>query len=174
MSEFALSPKPEFYTHGRYQLNIEICNDKYLEYYTNLVKQYHEGDSGLDLFSEAIHVKVFEVGTVDFGIRCEMIDTNTNLYTSYYLAPRSSISNTDFQMANSIGIIDAGYRGNIMAKVRAFGTADSVKELGQGRWFQIVAPDLKPLSINIVDKVSTTSRGTGGFGSTNKISKLFS
>ena len=39
------------------------------------------------------------------------------LPTSYMLVPRSSISKTPLRMANSIGIIDAGYRGEIMAAV---------------------------------------------------------
>ena len=47
-----------------------------------------------------------------------MINLETNELCSYYLVPRSSISNTPFIMANSIGIIDAGYRGFIKAKIR--------------------------------------------------------
>ena len=34
---------------------------------------------------------------------------------SYYLYPRSSISKTPLRMSNSTGIIDAGYRGEIIA-----------------------------------------------------------
>jgi dUTPase len=49
-----------------------------------------------------------------------MIDLTDNTFTSYYLYPRSSLSKTSFQLANSVGVIDAGYRGNLMAKVRCF------------------------------------------------------
>jgi dUTPase len=34
--------------------------------------------------------------------------------------------------------------------------------------FQICAPDLRPFNIELVDSLTTTDRGSGGFGSTNK------
>jgi dUTP pyrophosphatase len=68
-------------------------------------------------------------------------------------------------LANSIGIIDAGYRGNIKAKVRNFNQSEQVFPLGS--YFQIVAPDLKPIMVNIVQEQSETTRNDGGFGSTN-------
>ena len=42
-------------------------------------------------------------------------DTNKSFSTGFYLHPRSSISKTKLRLANSTGIIDAGYRGHIMA-----------------------------------------------------------
>jgi len=93
-----------------------------------------------------------------------MINLKTNKYCSYYLCPRSSIAKNHFQLANSIGIIDAGYRGNLMAKVRCFKN-DSIQG---GSYFQIIAPDLKPIKVNIVKSLSSTTRGSGSFGSTNK------
>ena len=92
--------------------------------------------------------------------------------------PRSSISKTNLRMANSVGLIDSGYRGNIMAKVDMkprFGVeenrvvvADFKEEVKQyTRLFQIAAPDLTPISsINVVSTLSETERGAGGFGST--------
>jgi dUTP pyrophosphatase len=71
-------------------------------------------------------------------------------------------------MANSIGIVDAGYRGNLMAKVRnmTLNNNEIVKEYTC--LFQIISPDLKPIKLNIVSELSNTSRNDGGFGSTNK------
>ena len=65
-----------------------------------------------------------------------------------------------------MGIIDAGYRGNIMAKIRCFNMNGSV--LPCGSFFQIIAPDLKPIKVNVVESLSQTSRNDGGFGSTNQ------
>ena len=94
---------------------------------------------------------------------------NENLQSvSYYLYPRSSISKTDFMMANSVGIIDAGYRGNIMAKIRNMNLEGISKVSENDKMFQICAPDLKPIKIELVNELSETSRGDGGFGSTNK------
>ena len=70
-------------------------------------------------------------------------------------------------MANSVGIIDAGYRGNIMAKIRNMSlTNKTINE--KDKLFQICSPDLKPIKIELVSELSETSRGDGGFGSTNK------
>ena len=150
-----------------YQLNIEEpTNTELLDYYTNLSTNYN-GDSGVDLLNiHQINVESFEVGTVNFNIKCEMINIQTNTFTSFYLVPRSSISNTPFQMANSIGIIDAGYRGEIKAKIRNFNPESSAL-LTPGKYFQIVSPDLKPIQVNIVKNLSETTRGSQGFGSTN-------
>ena len=69
-------------------------------------------------------------------------------------------------MANSIGIIDAGYRGNLKAKVRNFNINTSIFKTGS--YFQIVSYDLKPIKVKLVNELSKTTRNDGGFGSTNK------
>lgn len=153
----------------KYQLNVKVINqdETLLDYYNTISSHYH-GDSGVDL--QSIHdlcVDSFMVGTINFNIKCEMINLETNKFSSYLLVPRSSISNTSFQMANSIGIIDAGYRGEIKAKVRNFNPLNS-ETLSPGRYFQIVSPDLKPIKVNIVNEITETVRGSNGFGSTTK------
>lgn len=84
---------------------------------------------------------------------------------SYYLYPRSSISKTPLRMSNSMGIIDAGYRGEIIAKVDNLTDTDYILEKGV-RLFQICDASLEPIEIKIVDSLSETTRGEGGFGST--------
>ena len=74
-------------------------------------------------------------------------------------------------MANSIGLIDSGYNGNLLAKV------DIIKNMKQDilikketRLFQICSHDLKPFKeIKFVSSLPNTVRGTGGFGSTDEI-----
>jgi dUTP pyrophosphatase len=154
----------------KYQLNIKVCSTEpdVVNFYKNFTS-HHLGDSGIDLYNfETLAVGHFEVGTIDFKIQCEMINLKTNEYCSYYLYPRSSLSKTCFQLANSVGIIDAGYRGSIMAKVRCFET-DSRKPgiLYPGSYFQITAPDLEPIKVQVVESLSSTTRNDGGFGSTN-------
>lgn len=150
-----------------YQLNILLPdNQELLDYYGNLISHYN-GDSGVDLYNNfSVTVESFKVGTIDFKIKCEMVNLETNQFTSYWLLPRSSLSNTPFQMANSVGLIDAGYRGEIKAKIRNFN--QNSEDLNCGKYFQIVSPDLKPIQVRIVKELSTTARNTGGFGSTNK------
>ena len=122
---------------------------------------FHEGDAGLDLF--IIEKKTISPGQtvrIKFGISCENMDKKP-----YLLMPRSSISKTPLRLSNSIGLIDAGYRGEIMAAVDNIKQEDYTLNSGQ-RLFQIVAMDGSPLSFELVDELSSTSRGAGGFGST--------
>ena len=75
------------------------------------------------------------------------------------------MAKTPIRLANSVGIIDAGYRGNIMAIVDNISDEDYTI-LNQTRLFQICSPTLETVTIEIVNKLSETSRGTGRFGST--------
>lgn len=93
-------------------LLIKALNEELRELYNNH-KAQHKDDSGIDLYvNEDITINSGETKTIDFNIQCKMDDNK-----SYYLYPRSSISKTPLIMHNSVGIIDAGYRGNIMMKV---------------------------------------------------------
>lgn len=153
-----------------YQLNIKLSEENLELYnYYNTFSNHHNGDSGIDLFNTSeCCVDSFKVGTVDFKIMCEMINIETNTFTSYELVPRSSISNTNFIMANSFGVIDAGYRGEIKAKIINF-NPESTVILPIGKYFQIISPDLKPIKVVVVQELTSTTRDTGGFGSTNKV-----
>ena len=82
-------------------------------------QHYNPGDSGIDLFTpETITVQLGETVKINLQIKCEALhDTIENTNVSYYLYPRSSIVKTPLRMSNSVGIIDAGYRGEIIACV---------------------------------------------------------
>ena len=88
----------------------------------------------------------------------------------FYLYPRSSISKTPLMLANHTGIIDAGYRGNLMVALRAlYFDNDNCYSIKSGtRLFQICDPKLRPIYVQIVDEseLTTTERSDGGFGST--------
>jgi dUTP pyrophosphatase len=156
------------FCESKYKLNIKLNDSRIFDYYNKFVN-HHAGDSGIDLIT-VDSLEIFpseEIHTIDFQIQCEMIDLETNNFVSYYLVPRSSISKTSLMMANSIGIIDAGYRGNIIAKVRNM-NLNNVQIVGRNTClFQIVAPDLKPIKLSIVDRLSDTTRNSSGFGSTD-------
>lgn len=154
-------------------LLIKPENENVKSYYKNH-SSYNKGDSGLDLFvPEDTEVKCGETVFVDLQIKCELLDKE-NKNISYYLYPRSSISKTPLILANSVGIIDAGYRGNIKAAVKYIPSYDNIKSdegsiyiIKKGtRLFQLCSPDLKELKFKLVNTLSETSRGEGGFGST--------
>jgi len=102
-----------------------------------------------------------------------------NRYVSYYLYSRSSTpKKTDLRLANSVGIIDSGYRGNIIANFdnmkyyqeeNEYNCLNKRISIGD-RLVQICPPNIEyPMKIYLVDKIEDlgkTERGTGGFGST--------
>ncbi len=131
----------------------------------------HDDDSGVDLYfpEDGIVPPMYNnkivTSKINFEIRCRMKLRDKPI--AYMLVPRSSISKTSLRMSNSIGIIDKGYDGNIMACVDNFGHPYEIKK--GDRLFQIVAPNLAPLKVVVLEDdedFETTSRGSGGFGST--------
>ena len=142
------------------KLLIKPLNDLAREYYNNH-NHFHKGDAGLDLYVlEDQTFKAGETAKIKLGISCESMDGK-----GYFLFPRSSISKTPLRLANSIGLIDGGYRGEIMA------VCDNIKDydfsISKGdRLFQLVSADLSEIEFKITDNLSDSSRGKGGFGST--------
>lgn len=100
---------------------------------------------------------------------------------AFKLHCRSSIYKSCFRLANNVGIIDSGYRGNLMAAVDYTNNRQLLKKhtedsyiaanskMNQGdRYFQICMGNLEPFGVVLVDNLENTERGQGGFGSTGK------
>ena len=116
------------------------------------------------------------------GIQARMIrvnsDTGEETDVHYWLSPRSSIFKKGLVMANSMGVIDKTYRGELKAPVFLHNYFDSPSDefrvtfptwgkVAEGeRLFQILAPDMGWIrEVRIVESLSDTARGAGGFGS---------
>jgi dUTP pyrophosphatase len=160
---------------AKYILKIQTDNEFLRNKYRERVNVY--GDAGVDLYcpKDMRIVNRDQSVKIDFEIRCQMVDVFSDVIDfSYMLLPRSSIVKTPLRLANSIGIIDSGYRGNIMACVDNIDTLVEDEELEyyqikQGdRLFQIVHPSLEGIKVELVDELPSSNRGTGGFGSTGK------
>lgn len=105
-------------------------------------------------------------------------DSGKNYNTGYYMYPRSSLSKTRLRLANSTGIIDAGYRGHLMGMFDVVNIPDNFPDdidadfFGEKyeRYLQICAPGLVPIIVELVttkeELGEDTQRGSGGFGST--------
>ncbi len=144
------------------QLKIKPFNAAVKELYENH-GHFHDGDAGLDCFViNEQTIKAGETTLIHLQIACENSENKP-----YLLMPRSSIGKTPLRLCNSIGLIDGGYRGEIMMVVDNIKDYDYTVEPGQ-RLVQIVAMDGSPIHVEIVDELSDTSRGEGGFGSTGK------
>jgi dUTP pyrophosphatase len=99
--------------------------------------------------------------TYDTGLSIEIPEGYVGL-----LFPRSSVSKTTLNLANSVGVIDSGYRGPLMLKFRYLEEGD-VYEVGD-RVAQLVIMKLPFVEIIEVSELSSSERGEGGFGSTGK------
>ena len=135
------------------------------------------GDAGMDL--TAISKNYDEHGNVCYstGLAFEI----PNGFAGF-LFPRSSNTKKDLILGNSVGVIDSGYRGEVVLKFKAIDTQylqdgkltflkrDFMKEYNIGdRIGQIVIIPVPQIEFNVVDELSTTDRGVGGFGSTDPV-----
>ena len=158
-------------------LSISIQDDATRMYYISAIEKHNKklsaGDAGFDIFIPPSGERQFSPGggalKVDFGIQCKarmILNMGVGFDTGFYMYPRSSLSKTQLRLANSVGIIDAGYRGNLIGVFDGIGTGSV--EPGD-RLLQICAPGLVPIVVMLVDEIDCdTERGTGGFGSTGR------
>ena len=128
-------------------------------------------NSGFDLFCptniECTHINKY---MLDHNIACSM--TYKGNYVGYYLYVRSSTPiKTPLRLANNVGIIDSGYRGNIKGCFDIIDTKNNFNFEKGNRYMQLCPPDIgKPMKVYIVDAFHNlgkkNNRYCGGFGST--------
>lgn len=140
-------------------------------------KAAYAGDSGIDLFfPRDVSIPPAQTVLVDLEVSCELRELSTRFQAnsqtfyknlSYYLYPRSSVYKTPIRLANSVGIIDAGYRNTL--KVAVDNISDEPYVLQRGKsLFQICAPTLSEMKLVLTGDLSATNRGAG-FGSSNAL-----
>ena len=134
-------------------------------------------NSGFDLFipNTVIFDEPIKSKFIDLKVKAEMVvvDKKFNSYQTcaYTVHPRSSMSKTPLMLANHTGIIDAGYRGNLIGALRWLNNTENSSEYmleRHTRLLQICHPTLCPIFVYLVEErdLTTTERGAGGFGST--------
>lgn len=175
------------------------ASDELLELYTAQIAKHNVSlqtsmfpNSGFDLFvpEDVVFDTDFATKFIDLKIKTEMIYCDKNMqvtletetgeevsvtgasYTSgYYVYPRSSISKTPLMLANHVGIIDSGYRGNLIAAVRKLPNGGTYTVEKNTRLFQICHPSLCPVFVVLVleSELNDSERADGGFGSTGAV-----
>jgi len=123
----------------------------------------HPGDAGLDLRS-AIDV-VVEPGErvmIPTGVAVAIPDGHAGL-----VLPRSGLaSKHGLTMANAPGLIDAGYRGEVICAAVNLDREEPVKILVGDRIAQLVVVALPEVEPGWVEELPESHRGEAGFGST--------
>ena len=149
-----------------------------------LLGNFDEMDAGFDLITpQAETCMAKHVNKINFGVKCaasmgtcrvENGDVvwsalDTCVASAFYMHPRSSLSKKPLRLANSTGIIDAGYRGPLIGMFDCIYGEQYRVERGD-RLLQICSPTLCPIFVQLVKDQSClgsqTMRGEGGFGST--------
>jgi dUTP pyrophosphatase len=126
------------------------------------------GDAGMDLYVADFEfvldedLEDYRVGLkIDSGIAVEIPEGYVGL-----VFPRSSIKSTGNRLSNSVGVIDSGYRGSIKAYFDVIDQELEDYTIGD-RFAQLIIIPYPQIEFEEVEELSTTERGSGGFGSTN-------
>lgn len=151
-------------------------------------KYAKEGDAGLDLTATSVEHDKYGNIVYGTGLAFEIPEGYVGL-----LFPRSSNAKTNMYLTNSVGVLDSGYRGEVMFKYK---TAHNVASVLQYLWQKYIRR-MKPLNVRIntmtygayevgdrvgqliilpypkiefveSDELSKTQRGAGGYGSSGR------
>lgn len=125
-------------------------------------KKAHVMDSGYDI--TCIDVKKVDDTTNTWYLHTGLkIRPPFGFYFELY--PRSSISKSGFMLANSIGVIDANYRGELIVAVKKVVPSAELPSL-PWKVAQIIPKSFCHMNPEEVDDLDETQRNEEGFGST--------
>jgi len=121
------------------------------------------GDAGLDLAAaEDVEVAPGERAMIRTGLAIAIPDGHAGL-----VLPRSGLaSRQGLTLANSPGLIDAGYRGEVICAVVNLDRREAVRVARGDRIAQLVVVPVAALEPEWVEELPSSARGEGGFGST--------
>ena len=123
-----------------------------------------DGAAGLDLYADvpgAIAIYPGETKKIHTGIAIELRPYRVGL-----VYPRSGLATKQgLRLANSVGVIDSDYRGEIIVALHNDSQAVQYIEHGE-RIAQIVVMQYEHEEVQEVEELNDTERGSGGFGST--------
>ena len=148
----------------KFFITVQPLNAYYWTNHPTYMKAKKNEDSGLDVPMQSsiiipANVRSFKVN----------LDYKGNQTRTYMLVPRSSLAKTTIRLANSIGIIDKNYRGDVCVCIDNLSDTEVLLQEGCC-YFQIISFDGKLPEFQIGNVSTDTTRGTDGFGSTGATS----
>lgn len=124
-----------------------------------------EGDAGVDLTITEIEERN-EFYEVKFGLSVEIPQGYFGMLVS-----RSGVTKMNHMLKNGVGIIDSGYRGELVARFKKVkfedGTEEKLYQVGE-RGAQLLIIPYPQIIFQEVEELSETERGDSGFGSSGK------
>lgn len=142
-----------------YQMPVDVvCEDGFVPEYK------HEGDAGADLRAHidgTLTIQPGESAWLPTGVRLAIPEGHVGLQF-----PRSGLGcNHGVCLANGTGVIDSGYRGEVMAKLLNLGAEPFTVNPGDRICKLVILPYTKA-KFWTVDELGDSDRGTDGYGST--------
>ena len=144
---------------GTMQLKVKLSDG------APLPKHAKPGDAGLDLTSrDDAEIPPHGTTMVGTGVRVEIPSGYVGL-----CFPRSGLASKDgINLANCVGVVDSGYRGEIKAPLHNM--TDEARRIERGqRVFQLVIMPFETVKCVEVGELSESDRGDGGFGSSGRV-----
>lgn len=141
-------------------LPIKLCSE-----HARMPRRGTPFSSGMDLFfaiESPITLTPRETLKVSTGIAMQIPDTHTGL-----VIPRSSACKNGIALHNQTGVIDPDYTGEIQLLVVNTHYDDVVILQPEIPFFQIVFVRTDRFELEVVEALTSTQRGAGGFGSTD-------
>ena len=127
--------------------------------HASLPKKNNESDAGYDLTLTNVHKQMGAVTMYGTGVK---VKAPKDYY--FDLVPRSSIIKTGYMLANSVGVIDTDYIGEIYVPLIKIDETASELELPI-RLVQLIPRKCHKLNVEEVESLETTIRAENGFGS---------
>ena len=122
--------------------------------------------AGADLYAclkEAVTIEPGKTAFIPTGIAMEVpVGCAGLVYARSGLACKRGLA-----PANKVGVVDSDYRGEIMVALHNHGDEAQTVCHGERIAQMVITPVLTP-AYEVVDELSDTDRGEGGFGSTGK------
>lgn len=142
-------------------VNVKI---KRLVAHAEIPEYGRQGDAGLDLVAtDVYHDRDYDFIEFGTGIAVEIPPGYVGL-----LFPRSSISKTPHQLANSVGVVDSNYRGEIKLRFKTKEGREYQEYSVGDKIGQLIIIPYPTIVLQEVEQLSDTNRGSAGFGSSGK------
>jgi dUTP pyrophosphatase len=138
---------------------MKTINVKKTHVQAQLPAKMNSSDAGFDCYAVEIN-ETEDFLEYNLGFQVEIPQGFFGL-----LVARSSITKYDLMVKNSVGIIDAGYRGDVKLRTKKFG--EKIYNVGE-RVCQLLILPVPEFSFVEVDQLDTENDRLGGFGSTGK------
>ena len=123
----------------------------------------HHYDAGFDLknANETVVLNPYHETVIHTGVYTAIPEGYVGL-----VFPRSSMGKKGLVLINTVGVIDAHYRGEIMCLAKNVRNDSQIQIAQYERFAQLVIVPVFLPELEIVEELDSTERGTGGFGST--------